>query len=84
MKTVHEETKDHKCVYCQKRFGLKNNLKLHIKTVHEKIKDNKCDFCNKSFGHRTHLKRHVRTVHENMKYASVNPDVTKVLDKKQT
>ena len=38
METGHENVKDYKCESCEKRFGSKGNLKIHIETVHKKLK----------------------------------------------
>ena len=77
----HEGKKEQVCDWagvdgqpCNKAFGWKSNLKLHIETVHEDKKEHVCDRtgadgqpCNKAFGQKSNLKLHMETIHEGKK-----------------
>ena len=38
----HEKLRSYKCHLCEKSFGQKWYVKIHISTVHEKLKSYKC------------------------------------------
>ncbi|CAB0044230.1 unnamed protein product [Trichogramma brassicae] len=63
----HQGRKDYPCERCEKKFGIKGNVLLHIKTVHEGRKDYPCDRCDKKFGIKGNLLYHQKTVHEGRK-----------------
>ncbi|CAH1792431.1 unnamed protein product, partial [Owenia fusiformis] len=46
-----------KCVFCEKRFGRKNQLEAHLNT-HTNTKPFKCDICEVGFAHSGTLYRH--------------------------
>ena len=54
------------CPRCQKEFGQKGHLRVHIEDVHEK-KRHKCDQCEKDFASRQALRGHKLTKHEGKK-----------------
>ena len=54
------------CDFCDKSFGKKTDLQIHIATVHQGIKNYSCDLCDKSFGQKGDLRKHITTVHENI------------------
>jgi len=51
------------CEHCDKTFGQKGNLNVHINTIHLKQKNYKCDHCNESFGQKQNLNTHINTIH---------------------
>lgn len=59
---VHEKThttdKTFKCMDCDKTFGQRSYLKLHIKRSHAKVKPFKCNVCGKTFAQRHILNKH--------------------------
>ena len=67
LKTIHGNQRPHKCDSCDKYFGNKESLVIHIKRVHENVKPFHCEFCDKSFGKKRHLDLHSKTVHGNSK-----------------
>ena len=47
------------CLYCEKFFRQKHNLKTHVNKIHhkikeDKIKENRCRFCGKVFSQKIH------------------------------
>lgn len=54
----------HSCKYCKKIFGLKSNLKRHIKSAHENINCH-CEECDKVFSRKEDLSLHVKVNHTN-------------------
>ena len=48
---------------CSNCFGLKGNLKRHIKTIHNRLKDFQCDKCLNSFVDKRNLRMHMKTIH---------------------
>ena len=67
LKTIHGNQRPHKCDSCDKYFGNKESLVIHIKRVHENVKPYHCEFCDKSFGKKRHLDLHSKIVHGNSK-----------------
>ena len=61
---VHENEKSYKCETCEKSFGIKKNLKRHVRMIHENLKVYRCESCDRSFGQKDSLKNHVNVVHE--------------------
>ena len=52
------------CVFCEKSFDTKGNLKKHMISVHESSsKHHDCEFCDKSFHLQGDLKQHIRIFH---------------------
>ncbi|XP_063380527.1 zinc finger protein ZFP2-like isoform X1 [Cydia fagiglandana] len=53
-------TKDYQfqCDVCQKKFGAKGLLTLHVRQVHNKERNYKCEQCPKAFFSRMKLERH--------------------------
>ena len=56
----------HNCIFCDKQFTLKANLKVHVETVHEGIKI-KCDKCDYKTGQKVSLRRHQQSMHGGMR-----------------
>ena len=54
------------CIFCDKQFTLKANLKVHVETVHEGIKI-KCDKCDYKTGQKVSLRRHQQSMHGGMR-----------------
>lgn len=54
---------------CDKCFGRKGNLNMHMRTVHSVsgIKPHKCMQCDKCFAQKGHLYIHLRSVHCSIK-----------------
>ena len=61
---VDEKKNNFECSLCQRKFGLKHNLNMHIAVVHEKKKPFECSMCPSKFGQNVALKRHIAAVHE--------------------
>ena len=59
--------KSHKCKECEKEFGNKWDLKIHLSTVHRKEKDHQCTQCEKKFSKKSILQKHLATVHRKEK-----------------
>jgi hypothetical protein len=51
------------CEHCDKTFGMKGNLNVHINTVHLKKRNFKCEHCECTFGVKVNLNTHINTVH---------------------
>jgi len=51
------------CEHCDKTFGHKGNLNVHINTIHLKQQNYKCEHCESAFGYKGDLNRHINTVH---------------------
>ena len=51
IKLVHEEKKSFECRICDKRFTMKQTMKIHVASVHESKKTFKCEICDKDFSH---------------------------------
>ena len=64
--TVHEKSKFFKCDFCDKSYGQKSHLNVHIKTIHQK-RIFKCDLCLQEFGYGNSLKLHIDKVHKGVK-----------------
>ena len=76
IKTVHCEIKEYECVNCNKKFGQKPSLYLHIRNVHEGERSGKCekrlnenvrfecDVCEKSYKDTSSLRHHYKFSHE--------------------
>ena len=62
---VHEGKKEFKCpeTDCNKSFGYKGKLKVHIRTVHLKLRLHKCTICDKSYKEKVTLTKHEYAVH---------------------
>ena len=54
---------NHSNVTCDKMYGGKENLNMHLKQMHENDKPFKCEMCLKSFAQKIQLKKHVETYH---------------------
>ena len=59
--------KVHVCEICEKKFGYKHSLEIHISGVHEENRPHKCKICNKSFKQLSNLLTHISGVHERKK-----------------
>lgn len=72
MSTIHDQRRDFKCSYCDKRFAQSYTLKEHVAAKHTFEHGHKCSLCDKTFAHKTNCGRHLRTVHkeELVKYAN--------------
>ena len=68
-KIVHniDETKNHKCTFCDKAFISRVALKSHIESEHDGLNKHKCKVCNKIFEKVAYLHNHVKFVHESTK-----------------
>jgi len=51
------------CEHCDKTFGQKGNLNVHINTIHLKQKNFKCDQCEYICGRKGNLNIHINTIH---------------------
>ena len=56
------------CDQCNKQFGTKQRLKIHIQSIHEGVKY-ACDQCDKQFTQQSSLATHVQSTHEGVKFA---------------
>ena len=63
METVHEKTRAYACMLCERRFGQKYHLAIHVSAVHEGKKPYACDMCSHRSARKSGLQRHMRTVH---------------------
>merc|ERR1712051_553095 len=68
---VHEKKKPHKCNLCDKSFGWKVSLRLHISSIHGAPLAERqpwpCELCKKGFTSQWALKTHIDSVHEGKK-----------------
>ena len=55
------------CKVCNKTYGNKFSLKVHMETVHDNTKKFLCHICNKCFTQAVSLTRHIHSVHEKLK-----------------
>ena len=55
---------------CERRFGQKYHLAIHVSAVHEGKKPYACDMCSHKSARKSGLQRHMRTVH-NVKNPSI-------------
>ncbi len=67
-KTVHDELKAFHCTLCNKSFGFKGALNIHINAIHNKSFT--CTLCDKSFTDKRHLLKHMNLVHNILKPCS--------------
>ena len=51
------------CEHCDKTFGQKGNLNVHINTIHLKQKNFSCEHCDFTSGRKDYLKIHINTIH---------------------
>ena len=59
IRNVHGDLKNFTCNVCNKIFGRKNILTLHLNNNHQEGPGNfKCDSCEKSFRNQAYLKTH--------------------------
>ena len=58
--------RSHSCFYCDKGFGRKSELEIHIR-IHTGVKPFNCSTCDYSCTQSSSLKRHERTVHTGTK-----------------
>jgi len=58
---VSDHNKTIKCKFCEKMFGHRSNLKIHIRDYHENPKGHICNICGKKFTQRSHLRTHMKT-----------------------
>jgi KRAB domain-containing zinc finger protein len=61
--SVHLKRRDFKCDHCDKAFGQKQHLNMHINSIHKKIKKFWCDLCDYSSYQRVHMEQHSNIVH---------------------
>lgn len=59
-KKHHGGVKPHRCIYCRKRFTLRNPLIVHLRT-HTKEKPFFCPVCGVNFSLMSHVKSHLKT-----------------------
>lgn len=55
----------HRCIYCNKNFKKKENLKVHS-LVHFGRKTFICKECNKSYKHKCNLTFHIKNIHQKL------------------
>ena len=69
--------KSFKCKYCEKRFVLKSNRRVHER-IHSGIKPYQCDWldCQKKFRQKRSLKMHQKHVHKIGEISKNNPKKT--------
>jgi ribosomal protein L37AE/L43A len=53
-----------KCDLCEKDFGHRQSLKIHVTSFHENIKAFECRLCSKKFEGKTGLTNHMNFIHE--------------------
>jgi hypothetical protein len=51
---LHFKLNSFECLYCEKSFTQKGNLKIHVNRIHNKMKENRCKFCGKAFSEKIH------------------------------
>ena len=61
----------YQCQQCDKAFGHRQNLRIHVLTVHEGRRDYQCQLCEKTYTQKVHLTTHVSAVHEGKKLQCV-------------
>jgi len=64
MAAIHEQRRDFKCLYCEKRFAQSYTLKEHTAAKHTFEYEHSCKLCAKAFAHKTNCGRHLKTVHK--------------------
>ncbi|XP_054760365.2 transcription factor Ovo-like 2 [Lytechinus pictus] len=62
MVTEHNHTKTHICIFCEKGFQDKFDLKRHCR-IHTGVRPYKCNICPRSFTQRVSLETHISKVH---------------------
>ena len=62
---TNTHVKPKQCQYCEKRFGVSENLEYHIENHHPSTSDQKyfCSKCGKGFMYQTTLTRHMSEKH---------------------
>lgn len=60
-KGVYDETREHACEECGKRFDRGEHVNRHIRSVHTKERPFECSICHKSFSRSDNLRQHIRT-----------------------
>lgn len=65
-KTIHNNSRQFTCRFCNKRFNDKYNMRKHV-LIHVGERRHKCQYCDKAFLRKDHLRSHLRT-HETRKY----------------
>ena len=64
MRIVHEGIKDSfKCSFCQKKFGRKRNLDVHILLHTGEFKRFDCEFCSATYKEKRNLQKHIEKHH---------------------
>ena len=63
----NEELKSRHCQECNKTFGRKRYLPIHINVVHKNMRNFQCLQCPKAFGINKTLQQHTQAVHEKLK-----------------
>merc|ERR1712083_660787 len=67
---VHTETRTFTCTErnCNKKFGNKGALTLHVNVIHKKLKKYQCKTCGARFGYRSSFTAHLVTHSEKRPY----------------
>lgn len=65
-RAIHLGEKPHKCMYCDRLFSSRQELKQHTNR-HEGIRPYSCAQCPRTFFVRTNLREHIESIHLNAK-----------------
>lgn len=60
-KGVYDETREHACEECGKRFARGEHVNRHIRSVHTKERPFECSICHKSFSRSDNRFQHLKT-----------------------
>ena len=61
-KVVHRNIKDFKCNQCDREFGIKQDVQIHLEKDHEPLTCYMCNLCQKDFEHRKLIQTHLNRI----------------------
>lgn len=67
LEEAHKPKPRLECGHCDKTFGRKWDLNLHVKCVHLRIRDHKCPECDYASAEKGRIQKHLQTVHWNVR-----------------